>query len=113
MNIEGIWTIEIYGLYGWERKGILVLEDGRIVGGGNAHYTMGSYELTGQQFNARMKLHYYVATPVLFGEAADEITLILEGMLKKEVISGSIGRPDKPEQELPVRMLKRMDLTLT
>ena len=33
MSIEGIWTGEVYGPFGWDNRGVFVLENGRIVGG--------------------------------------------------------------------------------
>ena len=31
MSIEGIWTTEVYGAFGWENRGVFVLENGRIL----------------------------------------------------------------------------------
>jgi hypothetical protein len=45
MSIEGIWTLEFYGAFGWESAGVLILEKGRALGGGNNHYSRGTYAL--------------------------------------------------------------------
>jgi len=44
MTFDGIWAAQIYGVYGWESTGILILENGRVLGGGNNHYSIGTYE---------------------------------------------------------------------
>ena len=31
MSIEGIWTGEVYSAFGWENRGVWLLENGRIV----------------------------------------------------------------------------------
>ena len=37
MTIDGVWTGEFYGPYGWENNGVYVLEGGRIIGGNDRH----------------------------------------------------------------------------
>ena len=45
MSLDGIWTLEFYGAFGWESAGVLILEKGRALGGGNNHYSRGTYAL--------------------------------------------------------------------
>ena len=47
MAVDGIWTGEIYSVFGWESSGVFVLEDGRVIGGDHRQYTMGTFELSG------------------------------------------------------------------
>jgi len=49
MSPEGIWTNEMMGLFGWESTGVLILERGRAIDGGNHHYSFGSHETTDDQ----------------------------------------------------------------
>ena len=110
MSIEGIWTGEVYGPFGWENRGIFVLENGRIIGGDNRQYTMGSYSLSGDQVTAEFKIHYYGPPRTVFGEKNEEFTVQLNATMGDGVIDGLVSRPDKEHLELQYRLTKRMDL---
>ena len=71
MSIEGIWTDEIYGPFGWENQGLFLLENGRIVGGDNRHCSFGTYSLSGNDFRAELKVLYYGPPRTVFGEASE------------------------------------------
>ena len=110
MTIEGIWTGEVYGPFGWDNRGIFVLENGRIVGGDNRQYSTGSYTLSGDNVIAELTVHYYGPPRTVFGEAREEYTIELAGRLEKNLINGSIRRVDKPQYDLQLRLTKRLDL---
>ncbi len=111
MAIEGIWTGEIYSVFGWESSGVFVLEgSGRVIGGDHRQYTMGTYTLTNGQFHAELKVHYYGPPRTVYGETAEQFTTVIDATLKDGIIEGMIGRPDRPEYDLQVRLTKRMDL---
>lgn len=110
MKIEGVWTAEVYGPFGWENIGIMVLEKGRIIGGGNRHYSAGSYALDGKDFKAKIDVTYYGPPRTLFGETAEEFCNVIKGKLSKDVIEATIKRPDKSHYDLRVRLTRRMDV---
>jgi hypothetical protein len=110
MSIEGIWTGEVYGPFGWETRGVFVFENGRIVGGDNRQYTMGTYSLSGRKVRAELRIHYYGPPHTAFGEAREEFPATITGKLKKGEIDGTISRADKPQFDLQIRLTKRMDL---
>jgi len=110
MAIDGIWTSEVYGPFGWENHGVLVLERGRILGGGNRHYSFGQYRQSGETMEATLKVEYFGPPRTMFGEANEEFELAIEGAIKDGVIEGSIRRPDKPQFDLQMRMTRRMDV---
>ena len=110
MSIDGIWTGEVYGPFGWDNRGIFVLEKGRIVGGDNRQYSVGSYNLSGKKVKAELRVHYYGPPRTVFGEAKEEFMTLIVGTLKGNEISGTISRPDKPQFDLQIRMTKRLEL---
>ncbi len=110
MSIEGIWTVEVYGPFGWDNRGIYILEKGRIVGGDNRQYSVGVYEVTGDQMKAELKVHYYGPPRTVFGEATEQFGAEIEGTWKDMEISGIVRRPDKPQYDLQIRMTKRLEL---
>ena len=90
MKVDGIWRMEIFGLYGWESIGVLVLTDGDVVGGGNHHYAVGSYEQADDQLRITLSLNYRDVPRTLFGEARNQFTAIFEGTpsVEEQPISG-------------------------
>lgn len=110
MPVEGIWTGEMYGPYGWENSGVYVLRDGRILGGNDRHYSSGSYSLSGDTYKAEIAVHYYGPPRAVFGEKLEQFNIEVTGKLGDGVIEAHVVRPDKPKFRMDYRMTKRMDL---
>lgn len=110
MSADGIWTAEVYGVFGWENHGVFMIENGRVVGGDNRQYSTGSYKLADGKFDAELMTHYYGPPRTVYGDTAEQFTTKLAGKLNDGVIEGLIGRPDRPEYDLQVRLTRRMDL---
>jgi len=112
MSIDGIWTGEIYGPFGWDNRGVFVLDKGRMVGGDDRQYTIGTYTLSGNEVKAQLLIHYYGPPGTMFGETKEEFTSEIVGTWKEGEIDGTIRRPDRPQFDLQIRLTKRMDLKL-
>ena len=110
MSIDGIWTGEIYSPYGWENTGVYVLEHGVILGGNNRHYSIGHYTVSGDTYQAQIRVHYYGPPRAIFGERREEFNITVTGQVREDVIDAEIHRPDRPEFSIEYRMTKRMDI---
>ena len=110
MVIEGIWTGEVYGPFGWENRGVFIFENGRIVGGDNRQYSMGRYSLDGAAVTAELRIHYYGPPRTNFGEAKEEFETEITGAWQDGEINGTIRRTDKPQFDLQIRLTKRMEM---
>ncbi len=110
MSIEGVWTGEVYGPFGWDNRGVFIFDDGRIIGGDHRQYSSGTYSQTGHEVKARITVHYYGPPRPAFGEAREQFTTELEGSFEGQEINGIIRRPDRPQFDLQIRLTKRMDL---
>lgn len=109
MSVDGVWTAEGYGAFGWENRGIFVLENGRTIGGDNRMFCSGTYRASGDKFEARWRVHYFGPPRTVFGEAKEEIDLEVSGKVEDGVIEASLRRPDRPRFELQYRLTRRMD----
>ena len=107
MAIDGIWTSELYGPFGWESGGIFVIERGRVIGGDSRHYSLGTCVLSGTDVRAELLVYYYGQVS---DAAREEFTTEIVGTLADGVIDGTVQRPDTPRFELQIRLTKRMDL---
>ena len=110
MSIDGIWTGEVYGPFGWENRGVFVLENGRIIGGDNRQYSTGTYSVSGDRVTAELKVHYYGPPRTVFGEKSEEFTINLDGTVQEGVFDGTVNRDDKAQFELQYRLTRRIGL---
>jgi hypothetical protein len=110
MLLDGIWAGEIYGIYGWESTGILILEDGHVLGGGNHHYSTGTYKNSGSSIKINMIADYFGNPPTIFGDASRTVAIRFRGKREAKVISGTMSRSDKPKIALSTRYTKIADL---
>ena len=110
MELEGIWTGELYGPYGWENSGVYVLENGFMLGGNNRHYSTGHYDVSGTKFSAKVDVHYYGPARAIFGERKEQFEIELTGEIGDGVIEAEISRSDRPQFDVQYRLTRRMDL---
>ena len=108
--MNGIWTGEILGPYGWEASGVYVLEDGRIIGGSSRHYSTGTYSLDAEAYSATVDVHYYGPPRTIFGEQQEAFEIRVRGKVVDGVMDGEIIRADKPQTPVEYRMTRRIDI---
>jgi hypothetical protein len=110
MSIEGLWTGELYGLQGWENSGVIVFDSGRALGGGRHHFSVGTYDVSGNDVRVTVDLEYHGTPRTLFGSSERKISLEFVGQAADSVIEGSVSRPESPKHSLMFRLTKRADL---
>lgn len=110
MSIEGLWTAEIYGLNGWENAGVVMLHDGHALGGGRHHYSVGTYNCSGEEFSMSLAINYHGTPRTLFGSADKTLSIKVDGQLQRDEILGSAFRLESPNQSLAFRLTKRSDI---
>ncbi len=110
MSIEGVWTGEFYGPYGWQNSGVYVLQNGFIVGGNDRHYSSGRYSISGDTYKAEVNVQYYGLPRAIFGEKREQFKIEVEGKLDGGTIVAEIVRPGRPQFALDYRMTRREDL---
>lgn len=108
--MDGIWTGEILGPYGWESSGVYVLENGRILGGNNRHYSTGTFTLSGNDYAAQISVNYYGPPRAILGGKNEQFEIEVAGELKSDVLEAVITKPNTSAADARFRMTKRMDL---
>ena len=110
MSLDGIWGIEILGLFGWETTGILVFENGRIIGGGNHHYSTGRYEMDGERIKLETRVTYHGSPRTLFGSADKILTIVADLQRVDGCLEGDAHRVDRPENTMHCKLTRHADL---
>ena len=110
LSIEGVWTAEICGPYGWENNGTYVLERGRVLGGSDRHYAAGHYSFIDNSYRAEIAVNFHGKPRTIFGERCDRFEIVVTGTSDNDVIEAQMDRKDKSGFSVRYRMTKRLGL---
>ena len=80
MSAEGVWRIEMLSSDGWESVGTAFFENGRYLRGGTEAYTIGRYELDGDQITITAA-STRLGEQAVYGKDSGEIQISLKGKL--------------------------------
>jgi hypothetical protein len=112
MNIEGVWKLEMMGLNGWEQLSTVFMEDGRYLSASANHYSIGSYQVDGDVFEADTSVIQHGDVRTLFGSKKKRLDVSLKGTKNKDgSVIGTISPPDSQLYEINIRLtpLGKMD----
>lgn len=114
MSLDGIWVLEIAGVFGWERMSSVFLEKGRYLGGGSIFYTQGSYTTKKNQvkFNLELTRHNHRDKTVVYGQIRKQFRTVVKAKVKKNEILGTMrleGNKSTAEK-YHIRLLRMADL---
>lgn len=104
MAIEQLWSLEYVSGLSDEGGGVIVLENGRIIGGDNNYFYIGSYDLKNNKFNATIDVkHYSGSYNPIFGNM-DELILKLDGKYDEDemLLTGHVL--EEPSLEVHIRL---------
>ena len=109
MSVDGIWKVEMLGPYGWESMSTAFLEDGRYLASSQDHYSVGRYELTGDQVKVTASTHSHGQARTMFGAREPLMELSFEGTLSGDQISGQ-AEDKKEKYAITFRATRLADL---
>lgn len=114
--MEGLWTVEFGSNAGLFGSGVVVMRDGRIEGGDNSYYYVGTYEPTSivQKYpatlTAKMRVRPFLPNAEsVFKTFNRDVTLTLVGTFNDENSAVAVGTPEgMPELNLGVRLTRKV-----
>lgn len=110
MNLNGIWSSELGGAYGWEPIGTLFIRDGHLTGGGRNHYTIGTAKTKGDSFVFHIEINQYGKKRALFGQKSEQVCVVVKGKRDGDRMIGEATLPGHDEYGICVRFKRRADL---
>jgi hypothetical protein len=112
MSINGVWSTDIGGAYGWEAIGTVFLEDGQVRGGGRYHYTFGKYsESEDGSIIFELQVKQFGNKRALFGHKKGQLSIVVTAQMNgADKILGEATMPTRAEYGIPVRFKKRRKL---
>jgi hypothetical protein len=110
-SVDGLWSAEFGTLNGWTNGGVIMLDKGRLLGGGEHYYCVGRFDLRGHVFTAEARCsHFHGPTMNAFGHTLPIFYLTVKGRLVGDFIDGEMHQSDQPGQKLPFRLVWRAGL---
>ncbi len=91
MSLNGVWALEVAGVYGWERVSTVYLENGRYLGGNANFFSQGSFTTKGKNVNMSLDVTRHGAKVIVFGEKQKQFSIEFVGKKKKHLIKGYIN----------------------
>ena len=110
-SVDGLWTAEFGTVNGWTSGGILILDKGRLFGGGDRYYCVGFFKLHEKRFSGEIMCHHFHGPTVdAFNTTLSDFNLSFRGRLMSDFIDGQMHHSDLPGQTLPFRLVWRATL---
>ncbi len=109
MSIDGIWKVEMLGPYGWEPMATALLEDNQYMAASENHYTVGSFEVSGNRIEMSAQSMQHGKVRTLFGKKEKEFGLVFKGEIDGNKIQGQT-RDDIGKIQITFRWLRIADL---
>ena len=91
LSVEGVWKVQMLGPYGWETIAMAFLQDGRYRAANADHYTIGSYEVVGDEFTADLWATQPGKVRSVYGSKKKRVHMSIRGRIK----SGRANKADK------------------
>ncbi len=92
--MEGLWTAEFGSSTGIFGGGVVVLKDGKIMGGDGGHYYLGEYTLDGNTLRATIEVQPFIDNyRSVFGTMNQKLILDLVGSLQDQDHMIAQGHP--------------------
>lgn len=108
--IDGLWTVEVISNINLSGKGVLVFSNGRLLGGDEAYYYTGTYELSGQQIQGNVNIIRFDPESIsVFGDI-DKFSLIFYGDIENNSFVATTTVINNPSYQFKIIANKKEDL---
>ena len=110
MDMNGVWSVEMLGLYDWEPVATAFLEDGVYRSASENHYSTGHYEVSGNRVEISVVGVQHGTTRTLFGKKQKKMDLKFEGEIDGNQVKGHV-QDDKGIYQISFRSTRLADLS--
>lgn len=108
--INGLWTIEFISTLSRGGTGVLVLHDGRLLGGDNGYFYTGRYSFTGDAIDGSIDVVRFNLNVIsVFGDA-DRFSLTFRGNVSEDItIDGIAELEGRTDLRVQIKCKKKED----
>jgi hypothetical protein len=108
-RLDGLWTAEFGSSAGVSGGGVVVFQDGQVLGGDNAYVYVGSFRFSGSNFKATIRVSPFIeGAESVFRTSGKDLTLELTGELTSDGLAIAQGYPlEMPSLKFGAKLTKR------
>ena len=107
---NGLWTIEFISTMNRFGAGVLVLNNGRLLGGDNGYYYLGSYVVEGNNVRGNVDIIRFNKNIIsVFGDV-DQFSLPFAGQIKPDSVEAVASFGNTPDLKIRIICKKKVDL---
>ncbi len=108
---DGLWTVEFNSMMNRYGRGILVINQNRLLGGDAGYYYVGTCNVNGSNIEGKVNIIRYDRNSVsVFGDI-DHFELTFSGQIKDENLFDAIGIiANNPQTQIRIVGTKKEDL---
>src|ERR1700760_1305736 len=109
MDVQGLWIVQYVGLQG-SGGGVIVLINGKVLGGDTGYLYIGTYQVNDNVLSVRVKVSNFLPDiPNVIGIQGD-FELEMRVTVAFPVMQGAMGLVGRPGAGIAVRLTKKADL---
>ena len=109
MSLNGIWKLEMLGLYGWEQVATSFLSNGKYMSGSENHYGIGTYEVSGNKIDISTMSVQHGKVRTIFGKNERQMEIKMSGVIEGDEIKGE-ARDNEDAHHISIRATRLADL---
>lgn len=107
---NGLWTIEFISTMNRFGAGVLVLNNGRLLGGDNGYYYLGNYDVKDNNIRGKVAVTRFNKNIIsVFGDV-DHFSLTFDGQIKPDLIEAVASFGNTPDFKIRIICKKKVDL---
>lgn len=108
--IDGLWTVEFISTLNRAGQGVLVFNNGRLLGGDAGYYYSGSYKVTGSRIEGIVNVNRYDPKNLsVFGDI-DRFALSFSGDINDYHFAAAATITNKPQFQIKIIGNKKEDI---
>lgn len=108
--IDGLWTVEFSSTINRYGRGVLVINDDRILGGDDGYYYFGTCEITDNNIHATITVIKYDPNSISVFGNINHFELILNGEIDENQFNAIGTIANNPQAQMRVVGTKKEDL---
>ncbi len=107
---DGLWTVEFISTINRAGKGVLVLSNGRLLGGDNAYYYSGQYTIEGDTIRGNVNVTRYDPNGISVLGNLDRFSINFSGAINNYQFSAAASIPGFTQYQIKVMGMKKEDI---
>jgi len=108
--IDGLWTVEFISTTNRSGKGVLVLNNGRLLGGDEGYYYSGTYKIEGSKIQGTVNVIRFDPTTISVFGNIDQFALSFSGETNDYHLTAAAVVDNNPQYKIRIIANKKEDM---